>query len=290
MFSNELQQLIEASLVDGVLTDQERAVIRKRAQLDGVDPDEVDVLIEAELQRIRQKQEETMAKVRKCPHCGEIIPALTGVCPSCGYVINAQSQDNKELMELISEMEKELEDLKSGSTDNPDEQIAAIDTYRRKAKMLYGDNKKVQFLLAEIEAELVKYEKREKQRKKNKLLLRIGKLLLVLFVIYGLYYIALGKSIGDAERLHDELCAQIDALGPPSAERYEEQRTKILNIVWTGQSGLGFWRYINSTVLDKRNSFIEKKRSYVRQLNAIYKASHDGEIDPMLRGGLYTDY
>ena len=89
MFSNELQQLIEASLVDGVLTDQERAVIRKRAQLDGVDPDEVDVLIEAELQRIRQKQEETMAKVRKCPHCGSLLTGSNGTCPGCGKDVSS---------------------------------------------------------------------------------------------------------------------------------------------------------------------------------------------------------
>ena len=83
MFSEDLQKLIEASLVDGVITDQERAVIRKRALLEGVDPDEVDLMLDAEVQKLRQKQQEAVAKVKKCPACGEIIPAMSVKCPTC---------------------------------------------------------------------------------------------------------------------------------------------------------------------------------------------------------------
>ena len=51
MFSEELNKLIEAALVDGVITDQERAVIRKRALLEGVDPDEMDIFLDAEIHK-----------------------------------------------------------------------------------------------------------------------------------------------------------------------------------------------------------------------------------------------
>lgn len=85
MFSEELSKLIEASLVDGVITDQERAVIRKRALLEGVDPDEVDLVLDAEIQKLKKKQQEAVAKVKKCPACGEIIPAMSVKCPACGY-------------------------------------------------------------------------------------------------------------------------------------------------------------------------------------------------------------
>lgn len=101
MFSEELQKLIEASLVDGVITDQERAVIRKRALLEGVDPDEVDLMLDAEVQKIRQKQEEAVTKVKKCPCCGEIIPSMAVNCPSCGYEIR-NVEANKSVQNLFS--------------------------------------------------------------------------------------------------------------------------------------------------------------------------------------------
>jgi DNA-directed RNA polymerase subunit M/transcription elongation factor TFIIS len=90
MLSEELKELIDASLTDGVLTDKERAVIRKRALIEGVDPDEVDLLLDSEVQKIQKKQQEAVAKVRKCPNCGEIIPALAVKCPSCGYEFENQ--------------------------------------------------------------------------------------------------------------------------------------------------------------------------------------------------------
>ena len=133
MFSERLENLIKAALQDGVLTDQEKASIIKRAQAEGEDVDEVDIYIqslvqkrqqelakeaqEAETARIvaqkkerearmaseleEQKQRDTI--MRKCPVCGAIIPALSNVCPSCQHVINSSETDEK-MMEMMSKI------------------------------------------------------------------------------------------------------------------------------------------------------------------------------------------
>ena len=54
MFSEELKELIDITLQDGVLTDQERAVIVKRAQKEGIDVDELEIYIQSLLQKRNQ--------------------------------------------------------------------------------------------------------------------------------------------------------------------------------------------------------------------------------------------
>lgn len=98
MLSKELQLLIEASLTDGVLTDKEREVIRKRALLEGQDPDEVDILLEAEIQKLQQKQE--TRTVKKCPRCGEAIPSMAVKCAACGYEF--QEQEANKIVEQFT--------------------------------------------------------------------------------------------------------------------------------------------------------------------------------------------
>lgn len=49
MYSKELEELIASILADGVITDKERAVLHRRAEAEGVDADELDVLIEGRL-------------------------------------------------------------------------------------------------------------------------------------------------------------------------------------------------------------------------------------------------
>lgn len=101
MFSKELEEVIEAALADGVLTEKERAVLYKRAQAEGVDQDELDVVIEGRLAK-RKKEEDwlrpappkaaestKMGKVMKCPNCGAPYQPGTATCPECGHVFQA---------------------------------------------------------------------------------------------------------------------------------------------------------------------------------------------------------
>lgn len=206
MFSEDLSKLIEASLVDGVITEQERAVIRKRALLEGVDPDEVDLMLDAEVQKIRIKQEEAVAKVKKCPSCGEIIPALSGICPSCGYSLAVTQEDaNHELLSMMSEMEAAIRDYSAGNKFKTadifllwlfwfiygpvlvlryinDKNKHRYKEMRRKALTLYGENKKLQIFINEMDNEL-------KEVNNRKLMTVFGILLVVVLICVGYYFL-----------------------------------------------------------------------------------------------------
>lgn len=55
MFSDELEMLIDAAIADGVITDKERAVLHKRALAEGVDTDELDLIIDARIAKAQNK-------------------------------------------------------------------------------------------------------------------------------------------------------------------------------------------------------------------------------------------
>lgn len=108
MFSEELKQLISAALTDGVITEQERMTIKKRALMESIDSDEIDVYLDSELQKINMEKQKAKGII-KCPACGEVIPPLTGLCPSCGHAISfsKNSSSNTSLFGL----KKQLDDL-----------------------------------------------------------------------------------------------------------------------------------------------------------------------------------
>lgn len=97
MFSKELENLIKATLEDGVLEDYEKAALVKRAEAEGVDLTELEIYINSLLQRRKRELEKQQnaefaakEKHRKeefgkiCPACGRQVQSLTLVC-ECGY-------------------------------------------------------------------------------------------------------------------------------------------------------------------------------------------------------------
>lgn len=89
MFSEELNQLIDAALEDGVITDKERDILHKRALQEGADPDELDMIIDAKLAKIKKNAQPATSKqgiMKKCPKCGQPVGAGSVRCAACGYV------------------------------------------------------------------------------------------------------------------------------------------------------------------------------------------------------------
>lgn len=123
MYSKELESIIEAALADGTLTDRERAVLHKRAMAEGVDIDELDIIIEGKLAKMKkeedwlkpdlsvQKDVEKMGNIVKCPNCGApVIPGKTK-CEECGHIFvnvgaNKSSEKLAELLRKVDENKK----------------------------------------------------------------------------------------------------------------------------------------------------------------------------------------
>ena len=97
MFSKEMEALIQATLEDGKLEDNEKAALIKRAQNEGVDIDELEIYINSllqkrqrELDKEKDAREEKHEQAKKeafgrvCPNCGKQVPPLTLKC-DCGY-------------------------------------------------------------------------------------------------------------------------------------------------------------------------------------------------------------
>lgn len=121
MYSKELEEIIDAALADGEITDKERAVLHKRAIAEGVDPDELDVVIEgrlAKMQKIekdwlrpmppQQTKSDKHGEVRKCPQCGAVVEAGSVRCGECGYTFVGIKANNS--IEKFSEKLNEIEE------------------------------------------------------------------------------------------------------------------------------------------------------------------------------------
>lgn len=130
MFSKELESLIQATLEDGILEDYEKEALVKRAQKEGVDLAELEIYINAQLQKrkreLKEKNEAIDAQYEKekkeaigpvCPKCGKQVPPLTLKC-ECGYEFT-KSKVVSSVQLLVDKIEK----IKSSKKGNKNQEI-----------------------------------------------------------------------------------------------------------------------------------------------------------------------
>ncbi len=200
LIPEELNALIQEYLTDGVLTDKERQVILNKAEKMGLERDEIDLYLDAQVQKIDQQTDTAVrrAKGKTCPYCGAPIPQLADKCPACGQFITPEASD--ELKEIIENLEEALVQFKSGK--DLAKSKATVERYARKAKMYFSNNPKIKPLLAEVEEEMAIAEKKAKSKQRAdsfKSLLRNGWFyggilifLVIAFIAFAIYKAATG--------------------------------------------------------------------------------------------------
>ena len=214
LIPEELNALIQQYLTDGVLTDKERQVILNKAEKMGIDRDEIDLYLDAEVQKIDQQ---TDAAVRKqkgktCPFCGGSVPQLTDKCPHCGENITPEA--SSELQEIVDNLEEALVDFKSGN--DIAKSKATVERFMRKAKMYYGNNPKIQRLLEEVEMESLEAEKVAKANARKNTFVKIltynWKITaaVILAVLIGIFMLFHKSDEAKIENLLEEVSELVD--------------------------------------------------------------------------------
>ena len=214
MFSKELENLIQATIADGILTEKEKAALVKRAQNEGVDLDELEIYIDSLMQQRAQEsyvqiEKETVAheNLRKgnvCPHCNTPIPPMTKICPECGRAVNAnETSGDKELHEMVNKIGIALIKMKS-SDDNVSfkKAKAECEVLIKQANLFYGTDRKIQMLLVELKDEIKLAQKNVEalERKRGLInLLKNGWFWIGLIALIGLLTILLSMTFCEGD-------------------------------------------------------------------------------------------
>ena len=144
MFSKELENLIQATLEDGILDDYEKAALVKRAAAEGVDLAELEIYINSILQRRKRelaKEQDAKQEIldqkkkedfgRTCPNCGKQVPPLTLVC-DCGYEFTRKKEVSS--VQLLFEKINNIQPTKA-EIDSASKTGDGLEDLKRKKKL-----------------------------------------------------------------------------------------------------------------------------------------------------------
>jgi hypothetical protein len=102
MYNEKIENLINFALEDGELTEKEKQILFKKAQEEGIDLDEFEMVLDAKLHERKRKMIEPVAQnpvqqsaaapksekfgdVKKCPACAAIVQSFQTKCSDCGH-------------------------------------------------------------------------------------------------------------------------------------------------------------------------------------------------------------
>ncbi len=121
MYSEQLENLINAALADGELTEKEKQVLFKKAEAMGIDLDEFEMVLDARLfeakkasgqiatepEKVSAPRSDKFGDIRKCPSCGAILQSFQTKCDECGYEFkNVDAvQSARKLFDLLQAVE-----------------------------------------------------------------------------------------------------------------------------------------------------------------------------------------
>lgn len=131
MYNEKIEALIKAALADGELTEKEKQILFKRAEAEGIDLDEFEMVLDARLyERKKSSNSQSLntsggiaapssnkfGDIKKCPACGAIIESFSIKCIECGYEFRniEANQGIEKLFEMLNEVETQSKEDPNG--------------------------------------------------------------------------------------------------------------------------------------------------------------------------------
>ena len=140
----EIENLISMAIADGDVTDKERAIILRKAEVLGEDRDEVEMILDGKIALLKKEQTDTQPKVtqksskegdiKKCPACGATAKSFTTICPDCSHEFR-----NIQASNAMRVFEAKLLEIEN-TTEYRDENNSSVIVTLKKAEYLTNFN------------------------------------------------------------------------------------------------------------------------------------------------------
>ena len=100
MINNELEELINAALIDNELSPKEKEILIKKAQSLGISQEELESILNEKMRNTGAANTSSKrGTVKHCPACGAVMNSYQVKCPKCGYVVD-EVDANKSVRDL----------------------------------------------------------------------------------------------------------------------------------------------------------------------------------------------
>lgn len=121
----EIENLINMALADGEVTEKERSIILRKAEVLGIDKDEVEMILDGKIALLNKEKDTSNIQhdvaqtkkegvVKKCPSCGSPISSFQINCTDCGHEFR-----NIEGISSINKLHVELQNVEEIERNRP---------------------------------------------------------------------------------------------------------------------------------------------------------------------------
>ncbi|MCB9427060.1 MAG: hypothetical protein H6584_08570 [Flavobacteriales bacterium] len=117
--NQEILNLIEIAVADGEITEKERSIILRKAELLGEDKDEVEMILDGKLHENNKTKSEFVVTpksdkfgdIKKCPACGAMVQSYATICDVCEYEFSGIGANKtiEKLSEKLEEVRRQLQ-------------------------------------------------------------------------------------------------------------------------------------------------------------------------------------